>query len=87
MRYLLHRTVFLDLNRRLFSTVVLITAIVYFLSIFDVAFIVEGNLWLSNRGDASQHLIGLRYFVRDEWRFPLFHVPTLGYPRYIRILP
>ena len=79
-------SILLDLNRRLFSTVVLITAIVYFLSIFDVAFIVEGNLWLSNRGDASQHLIGLRYFVRDEWRFPLFHVPTLGYPRGTNII-
>ena len=64
----------------------LITAIVYFLSIFDIAFIIEGNLWLSNRGDASRHLIGLRYFVRNEWHFPLFHVSTLGHPQGTNII-
>lgn len=30
--------------------------------------------------DAAMEVYGQRYFTRDAWRWPLFHVPKLGYP-------
>src|SRR5262245_27016488 len=30
--------------------------------------------------DAAMNVYGQRYFTKDAWRWPLFHVPKLGYP-------
>ena len=86
MRRFWDRIVFEDLNRWPFFAVVFLIAVVYFFSIFDLAFITKGNYWLSNRGDAGQHLVGFLHFVRDEWRFPLFQTQTLGYPHGTNII-
>ena len=69
-----------DLNRWPFIAVVFLIAAAHFFSIFDLAFISQGNLWRYGHGDPGQHLIGFLYFVQDEWRFPLFHTQNLGYP-------
>lgn len=75
-----------DLNRWPFIAVVFLIAAAYFFSIFDLAFISQGNLWRYGHGDPGQHLIGFLYFVQDEWRFPLFHTQSLGYPHGTNII-
>ena len=75
-----------DLNRWPFIAVVFLIAAAHFFSIFDLAFISQGNLWRYGHGDPGQHLIGFLYFVQDEWRFPLFHTQNLGYPHGTNII-
>ena len=36
-------------------------------------------------GDIGAHAIGQRYFLAGDWRWPLFTVPSLGYPTGISI--
>src|SRR3990172_4363101 len=86
MRQLLSQIIVDDMKRWSFFVIVILIAIAYFFSIFDLVFIIEGNFWLSNRGDAGEHLIGFLYFVRDEWQFPLFHTQNLGYPHGTNII-
>jgi hypothetical protein len=56
----------------------------YAFSIFDWAFVSgTGPYWQHLQRwdlDRAQALIGFRYFARDAWRFPVFHVPALRYP-------
>ncbi len=68
----------------------LAAGLIYALSIFDWDFISgTGPSWDFLQGwesDRAQALIAWRYFYQDEWRFPLFNVPSLGYPEGINIV-
>ena len=86
------------LNRRLFMCVragmpngapVLagLAGLLYALSLFDLDFVLgKGPYWTQPFGDTITHLIGAMYFIRDEWRFPLFFVPQLGFPEGTNII-
>ena len=65
---------------RHFSCVLLFTG-VYVLSFLTPEFIAgTGPYWQSPYSDRITNLIGFLYYLQDEWRFPLFNVPRLGYP-------
>lgn len=68
------------LGRRQFSAIAILTAVIYFFSVFDWSFLFVGNLWRLGHSDIGLNFLGFLYFVRDEWRFPLFQTQTLGYP-------
>ncbi len=36
--------------------------------------------WRYAKNDAAEHIIGGRYFIADDWRWPLLIVPGLGLP-------
>lgn len=58
-----------------------LAGLLYALSLFDLDFVLgKGPYWTQPFGDTITHLIGAMYFIRDEWRFPLFFVPQLGFP-------
>jgi len=63
---------------------------IYTLNIFDWGFISGmGRYWDYLQlydVDRAIALIGWRYFAHDEWRFPLFFVPMLGYPEGTNII-
>lgn len=75
-----------ELERRQFSAVVILTAAIYFFSVFDWSFLVEGNLFRLGHSDIGLNFLGYLYYVRDEWRFPLFFTQYLGYPDGINII-
>ena len=75
-----------DCNRWLFGGVAVLIATAYFFSIFDLAFVLEGNFWRLGHSDIGQHYVGFLYFVRDGWRFPLFETLYLGYPQGTNII-
>ena len=53
----------------------------YALTFFDFDFIAgHAPYWTRAYGDRITNLIGVVYFIRDEWRFPLFYVPELAFP-------
>lgn len=53
----------------------------YALTLFDFDFIAgRGPYWTQAYGDRITNLIGVVYFIRDDWRFPLFFVPQLAFP-------
>jgi hypothetical protein len=53
----------------------------YALTFLDFDFIAgRGPYWSQAYGDRITNLIGVVYFIRDEWRFPLFYVPQLAFP-------
>jgi hypothetical protein len=45
-----------------------------------------GKYWSSPRGDVTNNLIGLRYFLADAWHFPLFQTLLLVPPHGINII-
>ncbi len=59
-------------------------SVLYALTIFPWGFISGvGPFWDHPQLwdlDRAQALIGWRYFARDGWHFPIFHVPALSYP-------
>jgi hypothetical protein len=64
---------------------VMATAVVgaglYALTFFSLGFIAgTSEYWTEPFGDRITNLVGVLYYVRDNWRFPLFHVPQLGFP-------
>ena len=51
------------------------------LTVLPLGFIAgTGGLWPRPWGDVSTYLLAWRYFVDDQWRFPLLDVPAIGYP-------
>jgi hypothetical protein len=40
----------------------------------------QGAFWQCRTNDCNAHLTGLRFFIRDAWRFPLFDTEGLNYP-------
>ncbi len=55
--------------------------IAYSYSIFSHGFLLGENLyWADVVSDRAANLIGYLYFLKDEWRWPLFYVPTLSMP-------
>lgn len=66
---------------------VVLLATLYALTIFDVPFIFgTGPFWTAMGGDRFTNLIGALYYVNDAWRFPVFHVPKLGFPEGVNIV-
>jgi hypothetical protein len=39
-----------------------------------------GTYWDVQTNDVGTYITGLRFYLRDEWRFPLFFVKTMNYP-------
>lgn len=55
--------------------------------LFPVDFILgEGPYWAAPSGDRMQHIIGMRYFLADEWRFPLFQTHLIAPPEGVNII-
>ena len=56
--------------------------------IFPLDFVLgKGPHWHSPLGgDVTTHLVGLRYFLADAWRFPLFQTRLLVPPRGVNII-
>lgn len=53
----------------------------YALTFLDSGFIAGRSVyWTQAFGDRITNLVGALYFIRDEWRFPLFYVPQLAFP-------
>lgn len=40
----------------------------------------SGALWAHPQNDVVMYLVPWNYFLADEWRLPLFHIPAMGYP-------
>ena len=80
LRLRLNRLAFGELDRARFSAAAVLTAGVYFFSVFDLSFLLKGNLWRLGHSDIGLNFVGFLYFVRDQWRFPLFLTQNLGYP-------
>jgi hypothetical protein len=56
-------------------------------SLLDIDFILGiSQYWSEPYGDSAQNVIGLSYFVQDEWRLPIFNVPNLGFPEGANII-
>ena len=45
-----------------------------------------GPYWKIQINDVGTYITGLRFYVRDEWRFPLFYTKTLHYPDGVNII-
>jgi Family of unknown function (DUF6311) len=39
-----------------------------------------GGKWIRPENDYNAYLVAWNYFLRDEWRLPIFSVPSMGYP-------
>jgi Family of unknown function (DUF6311) len=39
-----------------------------------------GGLWARPENDFNAYLVAWHYFLHDQWRFPLFDLPAMGYP-------
>src|SRR5262245_40898448 len=51
------------------------------LAAFAPSFIVgNGDFWVRPTFDYTAYLVAWNYYIRDEWRFPLFDLPDMGYP-------
>ena len=46
----------------------------------------RGVYWNMNLGDPGIHLTGARYYIQDEWRWPLFQTQNLNYPDGVNII-
>jgi hypothetical protein len=56
-------------------------------SLLDIDFILGiSQYWSEPYGDSATNVIGLSYFVQDEWRLPIFNVPNLGFPEGANII-
>jgi Family of unknown function (DUF6311) len=65
----------------LFSAAMFLLGLTYALCMFGVDFFTgRGIYWDSPAGDMITHAIGGLYFIKDDWRFPLYFVPQFGYP-------
>ncbi len=55
--------------------------IIFVFSVFSPEFMLGDNLyWETVSSDRASHLTGYLYFLNDEWRWPLFHIPALSIP-------
>jgi hypothetical protein len=55
--------------------------------LFPVDFILgQGPYWTTPRCDALQHVIGMRYFLADEWHFPLFRTTLIAPPEGVNVI-
>lgn len=60
---------------------ILLATVFYVLSLLTPEFIAgTGPYWQAPYSDRITNLVGFLYYLQDEWRFPLFNVPRLGYP-------
>jgi hypothetical protein len=46
----------------------------------DPNFIAGTGKWVRPEKDLISYLVAWNYYVVDEWRFPLFNLPAMGYP-------
>lgn len=55
--------------------------------LFPADFILgESAYWSAPEGDPMAHVIGMRYFLADEWRFPLFQTRLIAPPEGVNII-
>src|SRR6478736_2403850 len=40
----------------------------------------SGGKWVHPDGDYNSYLVAWNYYIVDNWRFPLFDLPRMGYP-------
>jgi Family of unknown function (DUF6311) len=51
------------------------------LQVLDPKFIAgTGGKWIRPENDYIAYLVAWNYYIVDQWRFPLFDVPAMGYP-------
>ena len=64
-----------------------VIAIAYCLYLFPLEFIAgRGPYWDNLRADAETHVIGMRYFLADRWRFPITQTRLLMAPGGVNIV-
>lgn len=74
-------------TKRLYVFFVVIAGIIYALSMFDASAILSQTpFWTSPVGDLSAHTIGLEYYIREGWHFPIFYVHDLAFPEGVSII-
>jgi hypothetical protein len=71
-------------NRRL-TTACLATGSLIGLAValltLDPAFVAgTGGKWIRPENDFMSYVVAWRYYIADQWRFPLFSLPNVGYP-------
>lgn len=65
----------------------LLAGLVYALLTYSPTYLrSSGPAWQMCRGDTCIHLTGTNFYIRDEWRFPLFAVQGLNYPEGTNII-
>ncbi len=65
----------------------LFIASLYALTFIDISYIKGiGPYWTEPYGDRITNLIGLEYFINDNWRNPLFYVKNLSIPEGANII-
>ena len=58
-----------------------LVGVVIALAVLDPQFIAgTGGKWVRPENDYIAYLVAWNYYIIDEWRFPLFNVPAMGYP-------
>lgn len=73
-------------NRVLFGLGAMLGAM-FGLWLLDIDFILgNSRYWQEPYGDSATNLVGLLYFIQDDWRLPLFNVPNLGIPEGANII-
>jgi hypothetical protein len=40
----------------------------------------DGVAWANPENDLNMYLIPFQYFIHDDWRFPVFDLPSMNYP-------
>jgi hypothetical protein len=64
-----------------------VVSLLYAFWLFPVDFILgEGPHWAASGGDSLLHIIGMRYFLADEWHFPLFQTQLIAPPEGVNII-
>ena len=59
----------------------LIVSIVYIVLTYSPGFLSgNGAYWDVQVDDVGTYITGLRFYIRDQWRFPLFYTQLLHYP-------
>lgn len=62
----------------------MLLAILFIAHLFPLAFF-AGNSAFFEQIDASQHVAGWQFYVRDAWHFPLLHTDRLNHPEGVSI--
>ena len=76
-----------DVSNRIVLIIAIALGAAYALTLFEPSFILGRSVyWTEPYGDPTTNMVGALYFVRDEWRFPLFYVPKLGFPEGVNIV-
>jgi len=57
-------------------------SLLYTLSLFPLGFLAgTSDYWQTVHKDVGTNLVGYSFFIKDEWRFPLFFTPHINIPK------